>query len=155
MKKTKTTLLLALSLAGLAGCSSLSLPSSGSSEPLYKISDQEVKLWIAEGNKLGKCIYPKLKGLSQDEAQKQIYNKLSKEEQITLSQMYLEILSKIIGENAVAFLLSDKLSQDYLDKKVKKFNNNNNTVELTSTQCSELKKLFNQQVKQNKQLNLQ
>lgn len=155
MKKTKTTLLLALSLAGLAGCSSLSLPSSGSSEPLYKISDQEVKLWIAESNKHEKCIYPQLKGLSLDEARKQVYDKLSKEEHMTLWQMYSDILPNIIGENAVVILSSDKLSQDYLYKKYKEFNNNNNTNELTSTQCSELKKLFNQQVKQNKQLNLQ
>jgi hypothetical protein len=146
--------LFALTLSGLVGCSSLSLPSLGS-EPLYKISDQEMKLWIAESNKYGKCIYPQLKGLSQDDAQKQVYNKLSKEENMELWHMYLGILSAIIGENAVAVISSDKASQDYLSKKLKEFNNNNNTDELPTKQCLELKKLFNQHVSQNKQLNLQ
>lgn len=147
--------LLALALSSLVGCSSLSLPNLGSSEPLYKISDQEMKLWIAESNKHEKCIYPQLKGLSLDEAHKQVYDKLSKEEHMALGKMHFSILPNIIGENAAVILSSDKASQDYLDKKYKEFNNNNNTDELPAKQCLELKKLFNKQVLQNKQLNLQ
>lgn len=147
--------LLALALSSLVGCSSLSLSNLGSSEPLYKISDQEMKLWIAESNKHEKCIYPQLKGLSLDEAHKQVYDKLSKEETTALEQIYFAILPKIIGENAAIIVSSDKASYDYFSKKYKEFNNNNNNDELTSKQCTELKKLFNQQVSKNKQQNLQ
>lgn len=147
--------LLTLAISGLIGCSSISIPNLGSQEPLYKISDKDIQLWISESNKLEKCIYPKLKGLSLDEAHKKVYGKLSKEEHMALQEMYYSILPHIIGENAIAIIGSDKLSQDYLYEKYKKFNNNDNTDELTSKQCSELKKLFNQAVSKNKKMNLQ
>lgn len=155
MKKIKTTLLLALSLAGLSGCSSISMPDLNNKEPLYKISDQDTKIWIDRANQIAHCIYPKLKGLSLEEAEKRVYSQKSNEETRALG--YLIVvgeLSSVIGENAAKIIHTDKLSRNYLNEQHKKFNHNDVSQELDNKTCKDVKKDFQQILKEVKNSNL-
>lgn len=146
--------LLALALSSLVGCSSLSLPNLGH-EPLYKISDQDVKEWINQVNQVEHCIYPQLKGLSWEDADKQVYSKQSKTENYALVFLsHVTILPNVIGENATQILHSDETSRKYLSKKHKEFNHNNLTQELDTKTCNQLKKEFKQAVSQAEKMNL-
>lgn len=146
--------LLALALSSLVGCSSLSLPNLGR-EPLYKISDQDVKEWINQVNQVEHCIYPQLKGLSWEDADKQVYSKQSKTENYALVFLsHVTILPNVIGENATQILHSDETSRKYLSKKHKEFNHNNLTQELDTKTCNQLKKEFKQAVSQAEKMNL-
>ncbi|HHW7507175.1 TPA: DUF5358 family protein [Mannheimia haemolytica] len=138
--------LLVASLTFLTACgSNIYMP-----KPAYKISDKEMEQVIIEHNNIEQCIYPKLKGLSYEEATSQVYNKLGEAEKMVMrNYFYPKILTKVIGIENTKKLLDDPYSQDYAAMQLAKFNNQ--IANINQEECKSIKAEFNLRLKEAKQ----
>ncbi|MFA9499312.1 DUF5358 family protein [Mannheimia sp. E30BD] len=133
--------LLIMSSAILSACTNNSLYNSllTSSEPKYKISDEDIKKWIIEGNKIEQCIFNK-------EYRNNDFSKLTKIEQaLHNKEVYLNTLISVIGENNVQIISSDPASQRYIEQQLQKFNH---------SESAKFDKKWCQDVKRNYQMEL-
>ncbi|MDY2947281.1 MAG: DUF5358 family protein [Mannheimia varigena] len=115
--KIKTGLLI-ISSAILSACTNNTLYNSSltSSEPKYKISDEDTKRWIIEGNKVEQCVFNK-------EYRNKDFSKLTQIEQtLHTKEVYRSTLISVIGENNVQIINSDPASQRYVEQQFQKFN---------------------------------
>lgn len=126
--------LMVLSICMLVGCSSSNVYSSA--KPLYKISDEETKKWIIEGNKFEQCLFPKV-------VEKQTLSHLSKEEQF-LHDLFVwgKSLQNIVGDNIAKTIFNDNASKNYAKKKIIKFNHTQK-AEFSKQWCANVKKEYN------------
>lgn len=126
----------------LSACGSLnsSFSFNKSAGPRYKISDEDVKKWVLERNKVEQCLYPKqirTKGI----------HTLSKGDQL-LYQMAVsnKTLHQVVGSKNYLTLTTDPASQQYLAARFKKLNHSRAT-RVEKAWCDALKKDYDQLVK--------
>ena len=126
----------------LSACGSLnsSFSFNKSVGPRYKISDEDVKKWVLERNKVEQCLYPKqirTKGI----------HTLSKGDQL-LYQMAVsnKTLHQVVGSKNYLTLTTDPASQQYLAARFKKLNHSR-AARVEKAWCDALKKDYDQLVK--------
>lgn len=110
--------LLIISSAILSACTNNTLYNSSltSSEPKYKISDEDTKKWIIEGNKREQCIFNK-------EYRNKDLSKLTKIEQALHNKwVMIDSLITVIGKNNIQLIYSDRESRRYIKQQYHKFN---------------------------------
>ncbi|MEG9488522.1 DUF5358 family protein [Mannheimia indoligenes] len=138
--------LLVASLAFLTACGSNTYIQSYA----YKISDKDMKQVILEHNNIEQCIYPKLKGLSYEEATSQVYNKMSEAEHLVMNDyFYPKSIAKVIGIENTEKLLNDYYSREYAATQQAKFNNQ--IANINPEECKSIKAEFNLRLKEAKQ----
>lgn len=121
---------------------------SMSSEPIFKISEEQMKDFILEGNNIEQCIYPKLKGLSFGEATNKVYNQLTPVEVYVISKLKANKLREIVGEKNYYLGSNEQLSQNYF---LQMFNRLNNQIaNINQKECNQLKKEYQSELKQAK-----
>lgn len=119
-------------------------------EPLYKISDSDIKAVINQMNKYEQCVYPEIREANGDPKKlEQIYAKLEMDkgylltvEDIFMMNLKADVLPKIIGKSNTELLLSDRESLDLFIFKHETFNHSNPADEMTDSElvtCLELK----------------
>lgn len=96
----------------LLACSSQSNQSEISSyEPKYKVSNEDVKKWVIERNKMEQCLYPKSvvnNSVTLPDSQQFLYH----------MAVYSQTLNQIIGADNYQALMQDPASQQYLSSKL-------------------------------------
>lgn len=135
-------LLASIVLTALTACSS---NYNSYIQPKFKISDEQAQQFVRAGNNIEQCIYPKLKGMSYEEAQRKVYSKLSEPEHYVLRKLMQEELRLIIGEQNFITLSNDQVSQAYLSQKHSQFNNQIANVD--PQKCKVWKQEFNTELK--------
>ncbi|MFZ7304670.1 DUF5358 family protein [Avibacterium avium] len=118
-------LLFSLSIAVLVGCAS----------PKYRISDQDLKAWIAISNDMEQCINPNLTNSAS-------YSLLSQDEMNLILKYNGEILRQVITSYNYDVMMNDHDSYVYYQKKFNKLNNNIKGNVLTPEQCQGFKTKF-------------
>ncbi|OOF86221.1 DUF5358 family protein [Rodentibacter ratti] len=132
----------------LTACSLGNVGNSVSSEPKFKISEEQMKAFILEGNNIEQCIYPKLKGLSFTEATHKVYNKMTPIELYVIGKLRAKKLKEIIGEKNYSLGSNDQLSENYF---LQMFNRLNNQIaNINSKECNQLKKEYQSELGQTK-----
>ncbi|MEH8031639.1 DUF5358 family protein [Gallibacterium anatis] len=111
-----------------------------SASPKYKISDEDAKKWIIEGNKVEQCLFPK-------EYKAKNFNSLSQEERYLQAMGALNTLAQVIGMHNYQLIGSDFLSKQYLQKQYEKFNHSN-PISFDPKWCNALKKDYQIALKQ-------
>lgn len=132
LKKLTTLSLLML----LAGCQNLSGPKIA-----YKLSDEDAKKWIIEGNKVEQCVFAK-------EYQAKNFNNLSNEEKFLYQNGVLNsTLANIIGIQNFQMIQNDPASQQYTMVQYQKFNHSEKAT-FDPQWCEAQKRDYNQALKQ-------
>lgn len=96
----------------------IALPSLADA-PKYKISDTEMKIFVRYMNNIEQCIFPEL---TDNPTPEKIYNKWSKEDEVTMFYFETRLLEEIIGKEKLDILKSDKASDNYFNSQHQKFN---------------------------------
>lgn len=107
----------------------------------YKISDKNTKLLIHKINNAEQCIHPKLKGLTYQQAEEQVYRHWSPAEELTW-QIWIDhfLIPKELGEKNAEILLKDASSRDLYYAKHDLFNNQAANVD--PVECEKFKVEF-------------
>lgn len=82
----------------------------------YKLSDEDAKKWIIEGNKREQCVFPK------EYASKNFNNLSLEERQLYFNGVILNSLILVIGEANARLAVNDPASYQYLQSQYQKFN---------------------------------
>ncbi|MDO4698520.1 MAG: DUF5358 family protein [Pasteurellaceae bacterium] len=129
------------SVIALIGCGS-SQYSTYSSKPKYKISDEDTRRWIVEGNKFEQCLFPK-------EYSKGTFNRLSDEEKYLHDIfVYGKSLENTIGSIHSQTIFNDRPSFNYLFvQQFPKFNHSKK-VAFDKQWCETVKKEYKQSLTQ-------
>lgn len=123
------------SLFILAGCQNF-----GSSQILYKISDEDTKKWVIEMNKLEQCLFPQ-------EYKAQNFRSLSTEEHMLLNNAKFNLLRQIILPGYVYTIKTDSLSNTYAIYQFQRFKHYEK-VSFDTQWCQTQKKDYNLALKQ-------
>lgn len=84
--------------------------------PQYKISDEDTKKWIVEGNKIEQCLFSK-------QRKNKSFNSLPDiEKQLHFNKVIIGSLVNTIGVDNARLAMSDPVSIEYTQKQFKKFN---------------------------------
>lgn len=132
--------LMALSVFLLVGCGSHNVYRQQT--PKYKISDEETKKWIIEGNKFEQCLFPK-------EFEKQTLANLSQEE-LYLYNLFIwgKSLQNVMGDSIAQTIFSDDASKNYaFNTQAPRFNHSQK-AEFSKQWCANEKKQYNSALKQ-------
>lgn len=107
----------------------------------YKISDNEMKNFVLKMNNAEQCIHPELKGLSYEQAKREVYDKWSEQEHFVWHMgVSPQILEETIGAEKVRLLATDEDSFNYFAEKQRLFNNQN--AEVDPIECEKFKVSF-------------
>lgn len=107
-------------------------PTSGQiSEPKYKLSDTDAKIWIRQVNNVEQCIFPDLAKPGYEK----IYEKWTTAESLTMRLFQRILLRELIGVENDEIIDADPASSAYLNEQVKKFNHQRANV--NPEQCEE------------------
>lgn len=132
--------LLVASVVALVGCGSSNY-SSYSAQPKYKISDEDTKKWIVEGNKREQCVFAK-------QYKNKSFKDLSPiEQQLHFNGVINASLVEVVGINNAQIIFSDPASQEYAKSQYSKFNHSE-PVKFDQQWCSQQKKAYAQALKQ-------
>ena len=119
----------------LTGCQNLT-----SHQIAYKLSDEDAKKWVVEGNKIEQCLFAK-------EYQTRNFNNLSDEERQLLWKGVVNELSLIIGGQNAQLIDNDLASARYARSQFQKFNHSEQAM-FESQWCDALKRDYSQALKQ-------
>lgn len=119
----------------LTGCQNLT-----SYQIAYKLSDEDAKKWVVEGNKIEQCLFAK-------EYQTRNFNNLSDEERQLLWKGVVNELSLIIGGQNAQLIDNDLASARYARSQFQKFNHSEQAM-FESQWCDALKRDYSQALKQ-------
>ncbi|MGX2975831.1 DUF5358 family protein [Ursidibacter arcticus] len=136
--------LVMLSFLALVGCGSSNYQTYyQQAEPKYKISDEDTKKWIVEGNKRKQCVFAK-------QYKNKNFNNLSEiEKQLHFSVVQASSLIEVIGRNNVQIIDNDSASKNYLIAQYNKFNHSD-PVLFDQKWCAQQKREYAQVLKQAK-----
>ncbi|QLB18763.1 DUF5358 family protein [Mannheimia granulomatis] len=84
---------------------------TASTEPKYKISDMDMKIFIRQLNNIEQCIYPDLGKHNY----KEIYSKWSVAETLTIQYFEHQILKELLGEKHFNMMQTDDSSMNYFN----------------------------------------
>lgn len=123
----------------LAGCQNLG--SFGAPKMAYKLSDEDAKKWIIEGNKIEQCVFPK------EYASKNFNNLSLEERQLYFNGVMLMSLASVIGGQNVNLIRSDVASSQYAESQYNKFNHSEKAI-FDPQWCEVQKQSYRQALKQ-------
>lgn len=132
---------LSLSICLLTACSF----GYRTTEPKYKITEGEMKRFVLIGNNKEQCIHPELKGLTFEQAEKQVYSKRTDAEKYLWNKkIAFETFIEVLGEYKANIIYSDIYSQQYFNNMYSKFNNQ--IANIDQAECSAFKKEWNKEL---------
>ncbi|WP_373766794.1 DUF5358 family protein [Glaesserella sp.] len=125
----------------ITACGSL-FGTNNSSTPQYKMSDDEIKKWVIERNKIEQCLYPRDIRATR--------SSLSEEQDFLYHMtVYSRTLYQVIGPIRYNTLMNDLASQQYLATRLGQFDHTKQMY-FDKKWCDDLKKVYSQAIKQTK-----
>ncbi|MCQ9329110.1 DUF5358 domain-containing protein [Pelistega suis] len=105
------------------------------------LSDEQVRQWVTEVNNAEHCMYPQLAGLNTEQATQIVYSKISPAELQLWGSVQLQLLKKVIGEQAFVVLSNDMTSLNQARAQFLQLNHQNVTG-MSATECALFKQEF-------------
>ncbi|QPB43607.1 DUF5358 family protein [Rodentibacter haemolyticus] len=120
----------------------------------YKVTDEEMKKYVAEVNKFQQCVYPEIAKANNDPKRlEKIFNRTEEEKYLWLD-FGRSLIASIVGQENDQRIAQDPNSQKYFEKKYQEFSHHHPVIftEKDKKECELFKRNFNQKLNELKQL---